>query len=224
MGHHRVQVGELVHLALMHEQEALARLREHFEMERLVRMDAQQDDVSFVAQAAEELQHEADVAILDRELRLVEQMDERPFALCPLEHPRHPRLAKRANLVGLMIMDRESVPLGITNTVNVTAAHEHTALARSITARDELEECRLARPVGPEHADGLCARDGEVGGERERGRARQAGPVVALDEAFDLQRRNAHRTSASPSPRRAASSARKAGASPSWTIRPACIT
>ena len=43
----------------MHEQEALARFREHFEVVTLIGMDTQEDDVSLVAQAAEELEHAA---------------------------------------------------------------------------------------------------------------------------------------------------------------------
>jgi hypothetical protein len=38
---------------------------------------AQEDDVALVAQPPEEVEHEADVAVLDGELRLVEEVDER---------------------------------------------------------------------------------------------------------------------------------------------------
>src|SRR4051812_10301902 len=78
----RIEVRELRDVAAVDEQEASAHLAQDLEVERLVRVHAQEDDVAFVAQPPEEIQHEADVAVLDRELRLVEEMDEGPRASC----------------------------------------------------------------------------------------------------------------------------------------------
>ena len=101
-GHHVSRSAELEHLAD-------GRTGSARTLARLLRDERSRSDEctagrrSVVAQAAEELQHEADVAILDRELRLVEQVDERVVALRPLEHPRHARLAKRVRTwVGLI--------------------------------------------------------------------------------------------------------------------------
>src|SRR4051794_32222794 len=105
-------------------------------MEALVGLDAQEDDVSIVAQAAEEFEDEADVAILDGKLRLVEQVAEGACPLRPLQHPRHARLVESPNLVGLVIVDGEPIALGVANTVDVAAVHEHAPLAWRIAAGD----------------------------------------------------------------------------------------
>src|SRR5690606_36254176 len=56
--------------ALVHEDEPPAQLLEDLDMVGLVRVEADEHHLALVAQAAEEIEHEADVAVLHAELRL----------------------------------------------------------------------------------------------------------------------------------------------------------
>ena len=64
-------------LPLLHEDEALADLAQQLDVVRLVGMQADEHHPALVPQAAEEVEHEADVAVLRVELRLVEEVDQR---------------------------------------------------------------------------------------------------------------------------------------------------
>jgi hypothetical protein len=60
--------------AAIDEDEALTGFAQDVELPLLVRMETQNDQSSIGMQAAEEVEHEADVAVLRVELRLVEQV------------------------------------------------------------------------------------------------------------------------------------------------------
>ena len=63
------------HPAAGDEQESPAALAQDVQVVRLFRVQAEEHQPALVAQLAEEIEHEADVAVLRVELRLVEQMD-----------------------------------------------------------------------------------------------------------------------------------------------------
>ena len=77
----------------LHEQEALADLAQDLELERRRRVQAHEHQPALAAQPAEEIQHEADVAVLGVELRLVEQVHQRIGAARRLQQERRLGLA-----------------------------------------------------------------------------------------------------------------------------------
>src|SRR5690606_5044646 len=94
------------HRSLLHEDEALADLLEDFEVETLVGVDAEEHQPSLRAQPAEEVEHEADIAVLRVELRLVEQVHDGIGAAGALqERVWHPG-AEMPDLIGLVVVDR----------------------------------------------------------------------------------------------------------------------
>ena len=127
----RVVGRRLPHRAFPHKHELLADLAQDIDVIGLLRMHAQEHQPLALTQRTEEIQHEADVPVLDRELRLIEEVNERPRAAGVLEHPRRSRLAKRAHLVRLMIVDCEAVALaekgGVTREVAVDAVLKSVA-------------------------------------------------------------------------------------------------
>ena len=76
----RREIGGMRQLAVLDEDEALADLLEDLELEARGRVQADEDQPALGAQAAEEIEHEADVAVLRVELRLVEEVDQRIVA------------------------------------------------------------------------------------------------------------------------------------------------
>ncbi len=208
--------------AAVDEDEAVAAFAQDLEVVGLVRMQAEKDQPIAAAQGAEEVEHEADVAVLRIELRLVEEMDQR---VAP-SRARHQRLRaaalERAHLVRLVVVDRQPVALAVAHRVDVLAIDQDAARARPVAAGDELEQRRLAGAVRPHDADDAGLVDAEVGGERERHlRPQQTARVLPL-EAIDVKERRRHHAPSS-SARRAPSS-RSVAAGPRWTTRPRSST
>src|SRR5215204_2209887 len=70
----RREIGMSRHAAIGHQQILLGNLSEDFQMPGRGRMQAQHHEATLGPQFAEEVEHEADIAVLEVELRLVEQM------------------------------------------------------------------------------------------------------------------------------------------------------
>ena len=66
---------------LVHEHLAIADFVQDIQVHRVVRVQAEEHQPAVVAQAAEEVEHEADVAVLCVELGFVEQVHQRAFTL-----------------------------------------------------------------------------------------------------------------------------------------------
>ena len=178
--------------AAIDEDEALAGFAQDLELPGFVRMQAEKHEPSVVAQPAEEIQHEADVAVLRVELRLVEKMHLRRRAPRTLEQERGPGALERADLVRLVVVDGEAVAIAIPDAVNILSADAHLAGRRLVAAGDELEERRLAGAVRPQHADDRRRIDDEVGFQRKRHLAAKRPARVALGDGVDVQERRGH--------------------------------
>jgi hypothetical protein len=137
---------------VLDEDEALADLAEDVDVVGLVRVERYQHEPLRGAQAPEELQHEADVPVLGDELRLVEQVDERPVRGRALQQEVRPGSAEPPELIGLMMMDGEPVALVVAHAVDILTRAADPASGRAVAARDELEQRRLARAVRAEYA------------------------------------------------------------------------
>ena len=114
-------------------------------------MQAHEDQPALGAQPAEEVQHEADVAVLGVELRLVEQVDQRHRRVRALAAGRPARaLRKRAHLVGLVVVDRQPVALALPHAVDVLAARRRTrpAVGRLVPVISS-NSVVLPEPLGP---------------------------------------------------------------------------
>src|SRR5438876_8951349 len=207
---------------VLDEDEAVRDLAEDVDVVRLVRVQGQKHQSPLGAQAPEEREHEPDVAVVDVELRLVEEMHER--VVLPrareqgVEHPP----SKAAHLVGLVVVDRQPVAFVVSDPMDVATRAQDGARRGAITAGDQLEQGRLAGAVGAEHAhDGRLA-DGEVGLERKRRRSEEAKAVFLAERAY-LEERSGH--GQNPSSRvRSEGSSRSAAAGPLWTTRPRSST
>ena len=157
-------------LAAMDEEEGLADLLQDLEVVARGRVQAYEDELALRAQLAEEVEHEADIAVLCVELRLVEEVQDRLRRRRGREQRRGNALRKRAHLIGLVVVDREPVALLVLDPVDVGAGDEHPAVARSVRAGDHLEQRRLAGPVRPDHADDPAVGELEVGSSVKVGR------------------------------------------------------
>ena len=193
------EVRELGEPAPLHEHEALASLAQDLQVERLVRMHAEEHDVALAPQALEELEHEADVAVLDRELRLVEQVHERPR-----RDPARSQQERRhgapigAHLVRLVVVDRKPVALAVADPVHVAAVDQHAARGRRVAAGEKLEQRRLAGAVRAHDADRPRRVDGEIRRQRERLATRPAAARNSASRA--LRREPAEPPSIDPQP------------------------
>src|SRR3546814_14465830 len=94
-------------LPALHEHEALADLAQDLEVEVLVRVQAQEHHAALGAQAAEEVEHEADIAVLGVELWFVEQVDQRVVAAGPVHQEGRPDAPEMPDLIGLVIRSEE---------------------------------------------------------------------------------------------------------------------
>ena len=178
MGDERRPVGGVEQPAILDEDEALADLAQDIDVVALVRVQRDQHQPLLGAQAPEEPEHEADVAVLGAELRLVEEVDQRIGGAGALEHEVGPGAAKAADLVGLVVVDGEPVALVVAHAVDVLAGAVDGAGRRPVAAGDQLEQRGLARAVGPQHADDGRRVDPELGFERERRLGAPAGAAV----------------------------------------------
>ncbi len=99
-------------LVALDEDEALADLGQDVDVHRLVGVQAHQHQVALVAQAAKELEHEADAAVLGVELRFVEQVHQGALAAGALHQEAGLEPAEIAYLVRLVVVHRQPVALG----------------------------------------------------------------------------------------------------------------
>ena len=203
------------HAAALDEDETLADLAQDVEMVALVRVQADEHRPAFGLQAAEKVEHEADVAVLGIELRLVEQVHHRIVAARGLEQEIGFAAPEAPYLVGLVVVDREAVALARLDAVDVLP-HAHDApRGGRVGAGYQFEQRRLPRAVRPEHADDLGLFEREARLQPERGAPT---PAVLLHQVLDGEDH-------SPSNlwRRGASSS-SAAAAPACTMRPWSMT
>jgi hypothetical protein len=204
------------HAALVHEDEALAHLAQDIEVVALVRMQAQEHRPPFGAQAAEEVEHEADVAVLGVELRLVEEVHHGIGRLRGLQEKVGAGAPELPHLVGLVVVDGKAIALPRLDGVDVLAHAQHAARARQVGPGDELEQRGLAGAVRPHHAHDLRALHAEVGLEPEGG---APAPAVLLHHVFYVEDHQMPRSCS----RKATSLARSA-AGPWCTTLPLSMT
>jgi len=104
-------------------------------MESLVRVQTEEDQPPLAAQLAEEIEHEADVAVLGVELRLVEQVHHRVVAARRLEQEIGLAAPEAPHLVGLVVVDGKPVALARLDVVDVLPRADHAPSARRVRAR-----------------------------------------------------------------------------------------
>jgi hypothetical protein len=101
------------------------------------------------------------------------------------------KAAEVAHLIGLVVVDGETVALARPHVVDVEPGAQDLSLARPVAAGDQLEERGLARAVRSHDADDRGLGDAEVGLEAE-GRRPEPPLAVLLDQLPDLEQRRAH--------------------------------
>src|SRR5215213_2613663 len=178
--------------AAVHEEEALGDLLQDLEVVARVRVQADEDELALGAQLAEKVEHEADVAVLGVELRLVEEVKHRLLRRRRREQRRGNVLREGAHLVGLVVVDREPVALAVLDPVDVGAGDEHAPGGRRVRAGDHLEQRRLAGPVRPDDADDAAVREGKVRLEREGRPAHERAAAVDLPQALEDEEGGGH--------------------------------
>ena len=123
-------------------------------------------------------------------------------------------LAEAAHLVGLVVVDGETVALAVAHALHVLPAHHDPASRRHIGSGDHLEQRGLAGAVRPHDADNLrfleCMVDLELKGG---GAVEQAAPID-LGDAIEGEQRSGCHASPPSSRRLRPGSAVSAAASP----------
>src|SRR5688572_18796693 len=101
------------------EHEALADVSQDVDVQGLVGMQAHEHQAATIAKAAEEVEHEADVAVLCIELWFVEQMNAGALGVCALLQESGLEASVVTHLVRLVVMHGQSVTLGRSHLVDV---------------------------------------------------------------------------------------------------------
>src|SRR5436190_6105911 len=143
-------------------------------------MQADEDQPAFASEPAEEIEHETDVAVLRVELRLVEQVHARIVAACVFEKQRWRTDTPLADLIRLVIVDRQPIALPRLDPVDVLTRAEHAPGIGNIAASDHFEQRRLAGAVRAENADNLGLGELQLDLERKRRLPSEPTAPVAL--------------------------------------------
>ena len=162
---------------------SLADLAQDIDVKALVRMQRDKHQPLLGAQAPEEAQHEADVAVLGTELRFVEEMDQRIVGAGALQHEVGSGAAEAADLIGLVVVDCEPVAFVVADAVNVLAGAIDAAGRRPVATGDQFEQRGLAGAIGPQYADDCRLVDRELRLKRERRFGSPASAAVGFSRA-----------------------------------------
>ena len=131
-------------------------------MNRLVGVNAHEHQSAFLTQFHEKIQHETDVAVLSVELRFIEQMYHGVVAICRFQHETWPGALEMAYLVGLVVVNGQSVSLIIFYIVNIVTVAIYFPPGGLIAAGDQFKQGRLSRTVWPHHSNDRRFFDGKV--------------------------------------------------------------
>ena len=115
------------------------------------------------AQFVKKVQHKADISVLGVKLGFIKQMDHGIGTVGGFQHKTRSGLFKVPDLVRLVVMDGQPVPLTVFDVVDIVAEAQDLAAGGAVAAGNQLEQRCFSGSVGSHHAHDGRLLDGKIG-------------------------------------------------------------